>query len=199
MARRRRVVKKQVVVTTQQQRVVKTGTSTSAARSARQSVVDLELSSRMQVHRAESAAQKNRRAGRGSKFQVAEEDSTDDEAHEDEREVGTAEWKLQQERRRSRYRTTTTSTSLYDVETIRREREAKEAAALEQQRVEKQKRLEKEKAWAEASQRVEEEANSGGGVLNRRMRRFTEEIERGWTKDYAGKSTGLTAKQWDAV
>jgi hypothetical protein len=161
--------------------------------------VDLELSSRMQVHRAESAAQKNRRLGRGSKFQVAEEDSTDDEAHEDEREVGTAEWKLQQERRRSRYRTTTTSTSLYDVETIRREREAKEAAALEQLTLEKQKRLEKEKAWAEASQRVEEEANSGGGVLNKRMRRFTEEIERGWTKDYAGKSTGLTAKQWDAV
>jgi hypothetical protein len=177
---------------------VKSGTSTSTARSARRSVVDLELSSRMQVHRLESAAVKNRRLGVGSKFQVAEEDSTDDEAHEDEREVGTAEWRLQQERRRSRYRTTT-STSLYDVETIRREREAKEAAALEQANLEKQRRLEKEKAWAEASQRVEEEANSGGGVLNKRMRRFTEEIERGWTKDYAGKSTGLTAKQWDAV
>ena len=48
--------------------------------------------------------------------------------------------------------------------------------------------------WAEASERVEEEASRGGGFLSGRMRRFTEEIERGWTKDYAGKSTGLTAK-----
>ena len=196
------MVKKQVVVTTQQQRVVKAGTSSTTTQSARRSVVDLELSSRMQVHRAESAAQKNRRGSknRGSKFQVAEEDSTDDEAQksEDEQEVGTAEWKLQQERRRSRYRTTTT-TSLYDVETIRREREAKEALVKEQAKLEKEKRLEKEKAWAEASRRVEEEANSGGSVLNRRARRFTEEIERGWTKDYAGKSTGLTAKRWDDV
>ena len=204
-ARRRRVVKKQVVVTTQQQRVVKANAS-SESQSARQSVVDLELSSRMQVHRAESAAQRRvgsqshaRGTGSGARFQVAEEDSTDDEAGEDEREVGTAEWRSQQERRRARYRTTVTSTALYDVETIRREREAKEALEVERTKLEKEKRQVKEQAWAEASERVEEEASRGGGFLSGRMRRFTEEIERGWTKDYAGKSTGLTAKKWDDV
>ena len=175
----------------------------STSQSARHSVVDLELSSRMQTHRAESAA--HRRAGSKSrvasetKFQVAEQDSTDDEAREGEWEVGTAEWKLQQERRRSRYRVTTTSAALYDVETIRREREAKEALALEQTKLEREERLAKEQAWAEASQRVEAEASSGGGFLSRRMRRFTDQVEEGWTKDYAGKSTGLTATKWDAV
>jgi hypothetical protein len=168
--------------------------------------VDLELSSRMQVHRAESAAQRRagsqshaRGTGSGARFQVAEEDSTDDEAGEDEREVGTAEWRAQQERRRARYRTTVTSVALYDVETIRREREAKEALEVERTKLEKEKRLVKEQAWAEESQRVEAEASRGGGFLSGRMRRFTEEIERGWTKDYAGKSTGLTAKKWDDV
>ena len=92
-----------------------------------------------------------------------------------------------------------TSAALYDVETIRREREAKEALEVERTKLEKEKRLVKEQAWAEASQRVEAEASRGGGFLSGRMRRFTEEIERGWTKDYAGKSTGLTAKKWDDV
>ena len=41
-----------------------------------------------------------RGTGSGARFQVAEDDSTDDEAGEDEREVGTAEWRSQQERRR---------------------------------------------------------------------------------------------------
>ena len=218
-ARRRRIVKKQVVVTTQQN-VVKQGgrrvTSSTTNQSAKQSVVDIELAHRAKQHRVETSAYASvtkhhagassaststvKQALTSAAFVVDEEDSTDEEADEVEETIGTDAWKLQQEQRRNRYRITTSSTNtLYDVETVRRQRIEKEERAIRIQRHEKEKREKQERIWAEASEKVDSEAATATGLVNRRMKKFTEQIESGWQKDYAGKSTGLTAKKWDQV
>ena len=69
----------------------------------------------------------------------------------------------------------------------------------EKERQEREKREKQERIWAEASEKVDSEAATATGLVNRRMKKFTEQIESGWQKDYAGKSTGLTAKKWDQV
>jgi hypothetical protein len=161
-------------------------------------VVDIELSRRKKSHRVETAAYKSVGVDVKRAFVVAEADSTDDETGGRDEEIGSAAWKAQQQARRSRYRMTTSSSALYDVESVREAREAREAARALKEQEDREKRIAQERAWAEASNRVETEASSSGGLLGGRMRRFTEQIEEGWTKDYAGKSTGLTAKKWDA-
>ena len=237
-ARRRRVVKKQVVVSSTTN-VVRTGgvsrntvaslgtfSNTTCHRTAKQSVVELELAARRKQHLVETTAyasvhkgsrQGSSGSGAGSgpfaaerapltskDFVVDEEDSTDDEAYGGdtggEEQIGTEAWRTQQEARRDRYRvSTTTSSSLYDVASVRREKIAKEEFEKRLAIETNEKRLAQEKLWAEASSKVDTEASSSGAGVGRRMRRFTEQIEEGWQKDYAGKSTGLTARKWDAV
>ena len=156
---------KRVVVTTQQQRVVKTNASSeSRARGGRGGP---ELSSRMRGARAgprRSAAWgpgPTRGGWFGARFRVAEEDSTDDEAGEDERRWAPPVAVAAGAPARA-LGAAVTSTALYDVETIRREREAKEALEVERTKLEKEKRQVKEQAWAEASERVERRRRGRG-------------------------------------
>ena len=148
-ARRRRVVKKQVVVSSTTN-VVRTGgvsrntvaslgtfSNTTCHRTAKQSVVELELAARRKQHLVETTAyasvhkgsrQGSSGSGAGSgpfaaerapltskDFVVDEEDSTDDEAYGGdtggEEQIGTEAWRTQQEARRDRYRVSTTTSS----------------------------------------------------------------------------------------
>lgn len=188
--RRRRVVKKQVVVTTTQNVVKKSTTQ----QSAKVSVVDIEVASRKKAHKATNLAYAGIGAARAAdSFSRAIRESSDEGS--DDEEVGTDAWKEQQEKRRARYRMTTTSSELYDVQSVREEREEQERLRVEHERATREKREALEKKWMESGTQTV----AGGGASGRSGTKFATKIEEGWNKDYAAKSTGLTAKEWERV
>ena len=126
-------------------------------------------------------------------FSRAIRDSSDEGS--DDEEVGTDAWKEQQEKRRARYRITTTSSELYDVQSVREKREEQERLRVEHERATREKREALEKKWMESGTQTV----AGGGASGRSGTKFATKIEEGWNKDYAAKSTGLTAKEWERV
>jgi len=183
-------VKKQVVVTTTQNVVKKSTTQ----QSAKVSVVDIEVASRKKAHKATNLAYAGIGAARAAdSFSRAIRESSDEGS--DDEEVGTDAWKEQQEKRRARYRMTTTSSELYDVQSVREKREEQERLRVEHERATREKRDALEKKWMESGTQTV----AGGGASGRSGTKFATKIEEGWNKDYAAKSTGLTAKEWERV
>ena len=195
--RRRRVVKK-TVTTTQT-------TTQTTKKSAKAAVVSAELEIRRKKHRAENIAFAQTGVladleAIDARFRAEEEESTDEDERSEDEEIGTEAWERQQERRRSRYRVVTAESDaaggLYDFAGARAKREKLEREQAEHERKEREKREALEAKWR---QEAERKGGNQGGFLARGLRRFTERIETGWTKEYAEKSTGLTAKNWERV